>query len=97
MKIPKKLTRILNHVYSYRVIAIWLIVLGLLGFTLWQDLKISDPGIDQQYLQSQRSNQEQNATDIELDDELRAQIDNLERIPVDTEPRDLGTQDPFNP
>lgn len=97
MKIPKKLTRILSHVYSYRVIAIWLVVLGLLGFTLWQDLKISDPGIDQQYLQSQRSSQEQNATDIELDDELRARIDNLERIPVDTEPQDLGTQDPFNP
>lgn len=97
MKLQQSLNTTIKYIYSYRIILIWLAILALLGFTLWQSLKISDPQVDREYLQEQRTKQQKNATDIELSEELREQIHNLEHTPVDTEPEDLGTNDPFHP
>lgn len=86
-----------RYIYAYRIVAIWLLILGLLGFTLWQSLDISDPKINQTYLEQQRKQQEDDTTGIVLDEALRSRINNLEQTPVNVEPGDLGTDDPFNP
>jgi cytoskeletal protein RodZ len=87
----------ISYIRSYRIILIWLLILGLLGFTLWQSLSISNPEANQTYLEQQRSKQEESTTNIQLDQQLRSRINNLERNPVDVEPENLGTEDPFNP
>lgn len=97
MKIPQTLSTTIHYIQAYRIILIWLVVFALIGFTLLQSIKISEPQVDRSYLQEQRTEQEKNATGIELSEELREQINNLKRTPVDTDPENLGTTDPFNP
>lgn len=97
MKLQQKTDHIIKFLHSYRVIVIWLIILGLVGFTLWQSLKISDPQIDKAYLEQKRSELKKEAIDVEMSSELETTINNLHKTPVETEPGDTGTQDPFNP
>lgn len=97
MNIQQTLNTIIRHIRAYRTILIWLAVLGLLGFTLVQSQKISDPRVDRAYLEAQRAEQEKSTASIELSETLREQINNLERTPVDTDPEELGTSDPFHP
>ncbi len=97
MQVPKKISQIGQYIYTYRVIVLWCVILGLLGFTLWQSMKISDPGVDQAYLQQQRTAQEESATEILLDESLRETLNQLERTPVDVKAENLGTNNPFNP
>lgn len=84
-------------IYRYRVIIVWLVVLGLLGFTLWRLQAISNPQPDERYLEQQRNDEENQITDIQLNDDLREKIEILRPNPVDVDPENLGTQDPFNP
>lgn len=97
MKLQQKADQITKFLHSYRVIVIWLIILGLVGFTLWQSLKISDPQIDKTYLEQKRSELKKKAIDVEMSSELETTVNNLNETPVETDPGDTGTQDPFNP
>lgn len=99
MKLNAKQTirQIVSFIVRYRVILIWLVVLCLLGLTLWRLQAISDPEPDAHYINKQRENPENQVEKIQLPDELRRNIEQLQPNPVDVDPDQLGTQDPFNP
>ena len=80
---------------KYRVIIVALIVLGLFGYTLIRALDINDPRIDHEYREQLR--EEIETATISVDAELRERIESLIETPVDDNPSDLGTRDPFNP
>lgn len=88
----QKFLRVLSQ---YRVVLVALIILGLFGYTLIRMLDISDPSIDPAYQNAQREKIE--TTTIRIDDELRARIESLQDTPVNDQPSNLGTNDPFNP
>lgn len=87
--------KLLRALSRYRVILVALIILGLFGYTLIRMLDISDPSIDASYQRTQR--EEIETTTIRIDDDLRARIESLQDTPVNDQPSDLGTNDPFNP
>ena len=88
----QKIVRLLSQ---YRVVLSALIILGLFGYTLIRMLDISDPNIDSSYQNSQR--EEIETATIRIDDELRERIESLQDTPVNDQPSNLGTNDPFNP
>lgn len=90
----------INHVTSklleYRVILVWLVVLGLLGFTLWRATIITDPQVDEEHM---RVAEEDAAEEVELDldAELETRINQLEPGAIDISLDGRGDRDPFNP
>jgi len=80
---------------KYHLILIWLLVLFLFGYSLWRFQAITNPKPDEVYLK----NKQQTAQDIKIQikDDLKAQIEGLQNTPVNTQPAQLGTPDPFNP
>lgn len=86
----------LKFIVKYKTILICLLVLGMFGYTLWRVRVISNPVADPSYVEAKRSNQ-QNNTKLQVKDALRAQIEQLQEVPVNTQPGQLGTNDPFNP
>lgn len=97
LNVRHTLQRTATFVVRYKVILVWLIVLGLLGLTLWRLQSISNPEPDTQHIKMQRDNPENQVVEIKLSDDLRREIDRLRPNPVDVDPNQLGTQDPFNP
>lgn len=97
LNLIKSFHKTIDAVIRYRVLIIWLAIFLLLGFTLWRMQAISNPQPDEAYLQSQREDPKNQITDIKLSEELKREIDLLRPTPVDVDPDDLGTQDPFNP
>lgn len=91
----KQLRNILTYINKYRLILVWLLILALFGFSLLRAQDISNPHADMDYLGEQREEIESTALDI--DEDLRVQIEELLETPVDTDPDNLGTEDPFNP
>ena len=96
MNTSKYLETTKSFLARYRVIVVSLIVLGLLGYTLFRLQAISNPQIDEEYLDQKRADNPITG-EIKVDDELIEKINDLEAIPVDVTPDNLGTNDPFNP
>ena len=86
--------KILLYLKRYKVVIIWVGLLGLFGYSLWKIQAISNPQPDPDYLKRQQQDQ---PTKIEIKDSLRQQLENLEATPVDTRPDNVGNADPFNP
>lgn len=99
MKLNTKqiISRIISFIVRYRIIIVWLVILCLLGLTLWRLQSISNPEPDASYIKKQRENPDVQVAEIRLTDELRRDIELLRPNPVDVDPNRLGTQDPFNP
>lgn len=86
--------QIIKYITQYHVAVIWVVLLGLFGFTLWKIQAISNPKPDPEYLKEKRLDQ---PSTIEIKDSLRAQLEELENTPVNTQPSNVGIGDPFNP
>ena len=98
MKLGKINTRqLLNKLMQYRVIIAWLLVLVLLGFTLWQALEITEQRVDSNYLEELREEAEQDGVALDLEQELRNEIEGLESGAIDIGLDGRGERDPFNP
>lgn len=89
--------QLLDKVIHLRVIITWLLVLVLLGFTLWQALQITEQQVDNDYLEELREETEQEGTALDLEEELRDDIEGLESGAIDIGLDGRGEQDPFNP
>ncbi len=85
----------IRFISRYRLIAIWLLILVLFGYTLIKIRPISNPVIDENRRLEQLFESQQ--IGINVDEELRDKIDNLVEVNVDESLGDLGTQDPFSP
>lgn len=88
---------ILHFLQKYSAIPIWLITLGLLGFTLWQADKVATPQTDHDRLKERRGEIREETAALDIDEELKTRIERLQPTPVDTSPEALSTRDPFNP
>ncbi len=86
--------KLLAGFIKYRLSLIWLLLLGLFGYSLFRLGAISNPAADPAYLKDQQKTQ---ATKFEIKDSLRSQLEQLVDTPVDTRPQGLGRPDPFNP
>jgi hypothetical protein len=84
-----------KYILKYKIIIIWMIILSLFGLTLLKLQSINNPTPDDEYL---KSKQQSYQTDkIRIKDSVREEIEKLENIPVNTQPGQVGTSDPFNP
>lgn len=79
---------------KYRLVLIWLAILGVFGYTLLRLQAISNPQPNPDYIQKQQQNQ---TTKVEIKDSLRTQLEQLVETRVDTQSDKLGSPDPFNP
>lgn len=95
LHMPQWLQQIPEFIRHNRLIFTWLIILALFGYTLLQAQAISDPVADEDYLFDQR--REIDTATLNVDEDLKNQIESLLETPVDTTPDNLGTRDPFNP
>lgn len=91
------INRILKPLYTYRIVIIWVLILGLLGFTLIQARQIADPQVDRALLEEQRQTLAEDAITLELNDELESRMQRLQPSPIEASPEELGSRDPFNP
>lgn len=91
------LNRILKPLYTYRILVIWVLILGLLGFTLIQARQIADPQVDESLLEEQRQTLAEDTITLELNAELESRMQQLQPDPIDASPDELGSRDPFNP
>lgn len=89
--------QLLNKVIQHRIIIAWLLVLVLLGFTLWQALQITEQQVDNDYLEELREEAEQEGIALDLEEELRDDIEGLESGAIDIGLDGRGERDPFNP
>lgn len=86
---------LINHILKYKIIIIWLVILALFGLTLLKLRAINNPVPDDAYFESkQKSYQTDN---IRIKDTVREEIEKLKDTPVNTQPGQTGTNDPFNP
>ncbi|MEX0932148.1 MAG: hypothetical protein WDZ81_00895, partial [Candidatus Saccharimonadales bacterium] len=91
----KELKLYINKAVDHRIILIAILVLILVGFTLWRTRVLINPVPSQEYLQSERA--EAATEQIKIDPKLINQIEKLTQTQVDVSPKNLGTKDPFNP
>ena len=88
---------ILTEVAKHKVVLIWLLILVLLGFTLWQALQITDQQVDQAHLEELREEAEEASTALDLEEDLKDRIESLESGAIDIGLDGRGERDPFNP
>jgi len=88
--------KILDIIIQYHIVLITLVILGLFGYTLYKIQDISNPQVDPVYIESKRGSQPV-ATKLKIKDSVKSQIEQLQETPVNTQPGQLGTNDPFNP
>ena len=89
--------KIIDGLIKHRVIIAWLLVLVLLGFTLWQAVEITEQQVDSNYLEELREEAEQDGVTLDLEEELRDEIEDLESGAIDIGLDGRGERDPFNP
>lgn len=88
--------KIISIGIRYRVILITLAIFGLFGYTLYRIQQISNPRVDQSYIEAKRGTQP-TSTKLKIKDSVKTQIEQLQETPINTQPGQLGTSDPFNP
>lgn len=87
--------QIANYLYKYRIIIIWLAILLLFGIALVKLQAIVSPAADKAYVDAKTKDIQNDR--IQIKDSLKQQINQLQETPVNTQPGQLGTADPFNP
>ncbi|MEX0668535.1 MAG: hypothetical protein WD061_02250 [Candidatus Saccharimonadales bacterium] len=87
--------KVFKFIAKYSVVFLWLLILVLFGYTLIKTMPISGPEPDENRITEQLLETQQ--ISINIDEELKKQIDARIEVDVDTSIGDLGTQDPFSP
>lgn len=87
--------QLLNYLYKYRIILIWLGILVLFALSLVKLQAIVNPVADKAYVEAKTKDIQSDR--IQIKDSLKQQIEQLQETPVNTQPGQLGTADPFNP